>query len=179
MFKLLKYLRSYSGIILCAVALLFLQANCDLALPDYMADIVNTGVMSGKLNFILKTGAIMLGLTLLGTAASVIVGYLASMTAAGVAHDLRSDLFKRVENFANAEFDKFSTASLITRTTNDITQIQTVLVMMIRLVIYAPILGVGGVIKAISAVLQCPGLLGLPFFFSRNHLRLFPGHTQV
>ncbi|HWQ72496.1 MAG TPA: ABC transporter ATP-binding protein [Desulfitobacteriaceae bacterium] len=165
MFKLLKYLRSYSGIILCAVALLFLQANCDLALPDYMADIVNTGVMSGKLNFILKTGAIMLGLTLLGTAASVIVGYLASMTAAGVAHDLRSDLFKRVENFANAEFDKFSTASLITRTTNDITQIQTVLVMMIRLVIYAPILGVGGVIKAISSSPSMSWIIGVAVIF--------------
>jgi ATP-binding cassette subfamily B protein len=164
-FKLLKYLRSYSGIILCAVALLFLQANCDLALPDYMADIVNTGVMSGKLNFILKTGAIMLGLTLLGTAASVIVGYLASMTAAGVAHDLRSDLFKRVENFANAEFDKFSTASLITRTTNDITQIQTVLVMMIRLVIYAPILGVGGVIKAISSSPSMSWIIGVAVIF--------------
>lgn len=161
MFKLLKYLRSYSGIILCAVALLFLQANCDLALPDYMADIVNTGVMSGRLNFILKTGGIMLFITLLGTAASVTVGYLASMTAAGVAHDLRSDLFKRVENFSNAEFDKFSTASLITRTTNDITQIQTVLVMMIRLVIYAPILGVGGIIKAVSSSASMSWIIGV------------------
>lgn len=161
MIKLLKYLRSYSGIILCAVALLFLQANCDLALPDYMADIVNTGVMSGRLNFILKTGGIMLFITLLGTAASVTVGYLASMTAAGVAHDLRSDLFKRVENFSNAEFDKFSTASLITRTTNDITQIQTVLVMMIRLVIYAPILGVGGIIKAVSSSASMSWIIGV------------------
>lgn len=161
MFKLVKYLKSYRGIILCAVALLFLQANCDLALPDYMADIVNTGVMSGRLNFILKTGGIMLLITLLGTAASVIVGYLASITSAGVAHDLRSDLFKRVENFSNTEFDKFSTASLITRTTNDITQIQTVLVMMIRLVIYAPILGVGGVIKAISSSASMSWIIGV------------------
>ncbi len=93
------------------------------------------------------------------------MGYLASMTAAGVAHDLRSDLFKRVENFANAEFDKFSTASLITRTTNDITQIQTVLVMMIRLVIYAPILGVGGVIKAISSSPSMSWIIGVAVIF--------------
>lgn len=160
MIKLLKYLKPYSGIILFAVALLFLQANCDLALPDYMADIVNTGVMSGKINYILTTGAKMLLLTLLGTAASVTVGYLASMTAAGVAHDLRSHLFKKVQQFANAEFDQFSTASLITRTTNDITQIQTVLVMMIRLVFYAPILGVGGVIKAISESASMSWIIG-------------------
>jgi ABC-type multidrug transport system, ATPase and permease components len=140
---------------------LFLQANCDLALPDYMADIVNTGVMSGRLNFILKTGGIMLLITFLGTAASVTVGYLASITAAGIAHDLRSDLFKRVESFANAEFDKFSTASLITRTTNDITQIQNVLVMMIRLVVYAPILAVGGVIKAISSSASMSWIIGV------------------
>jgi ATP-binding cassette subfamily B protein len=160
-FKLLKYFRTYSGIILGAVALLFLQANCDLALPDYMAKIVNSGVLSGNLNYILKTGGIMLLITLLGTAASITVGYLASMTAAGVAHDLRSDLFKRVENFANAEFDKFSTASLITRTTNDITQIQTVLVMMVRLVFYAPILGVGGVIKAVSSSASMSWIIGV------------------
>ncbi|MFZ3130257.1 MAG: ABC transporter ATP-binding protein [Desulfosporosinus sp.] len=161
MLKLIKYLKPYSGIILCAVALLFGQAICDLALPDYMADIVNTGVMSGNINFILKTGGIMILVTLLGTAASVIVGYFAAMTAAGVAHDLRSTLFKKVEQFTNAELDKFSTASLITRTTNDITQIQTVLVMMIRLVFYAPILGVGGVIKAISSSASMSWIIGV------------------
>ena len=161
MIKLLKYLKPYAWIILGAVALLFLQANCDLALPEYMADIVNTGVMSGKINYILQTGTTMILITLLGTAASVIVGYLAAMTAAGMAHDLRSDVFKKVEQFANAEFDKFSTASLITRTTNDITQIQTVLVMMIRLVFYAPILGIGGVIKAVRESASMTWVIGV------------------
>ncbi len=161
MVKLLKYLKPYSGIILCAIALLLLQATCDLALPDYMADIVNTGVMSGKISYILKTGTTMLLITLLGTAASVTVGFLASRTAAGVAHDLRFNVFKKVEQFANAEFDKFSTASLITRTTNDITQIQTVLVMMIRLVFYAPIMGVGGVFKAISESASMSWIIGV------------------
>jgi len=161
MLKLIKFLKPYSGIILCAIALLFGQAICDLALPDYMADIVNTGVMSGNTNFILKTGGIMILVTLLGTAASVTVGYFAAITAAGVARDLRSDLFQKVEQFANAEFDKFSTASLITRTTNDITQIQTVLVMMIRLVFYAPILGIGGIIKAISSSASMSWIIGV------------------
>jgi ATP-binding cassette, subfamily B, multidrug efflux pump len=159
--KLFKYLKPYSGLILCAVALLFLQAMCDLALPDYMAEIVNTGVMTGKISYILKTGTTMLLITLLGTAASVTVGFLASRTAAGVAHDLRFNVFKKVEQFSSAEFDKFSTASLITRTTNDITQIQTVLVMMIRLVFYAPIMGVGGVFKAISESASMSWIIGV------------------
>jgi len=157
----IRYLKSYLGIILCAVALLFVQAICDLALPTYMADIVNSGVMSGNINFILKTGGTMILVTLLGTAASITVGYFAAMAAAGVAHDLRSDLFKKVEQFSNAEFDQFSTASLITRTTNDITQIQTVLVMMIRLVFYAPILGVGGIIKAVSESPSMSWIIGV------------------
>lgn len=161
MIKVLMYLKSYTGLILCAVALLLVQAICDLALPDYMADIVNSGVMSGSISNIVKTGVTMLLVTLLGMVASITVGYLASMAAAGVSHDLRSDLFKKVEQFSNAEFDQFSTASLITRTTNDITQIQTVLVMMIRMVFYAPILGVGGTIKAISSSPSMSWIIGV------------------
>ena len=161
MIKLSRYLIPYAAYLLVAITLLFLQANCDLALPDYMADIVNTGVMTGNINDILQTGTKMILVTLLGTVASVIVGYLAALTAAGVAHDLRSDLFRRVEHFTSAEFDQFSTASLITRTTNDITQIQTVLVMMIRLVFYAPIMGIGGVIKAISSSASMSWVIGI------------------
>ena len=159
--KLSKYLKPYAGIILCAVALLFVQAICDLALPDYMADIVNLGVMPGNIGVIVKTGGNMLLVTLLGTVASVIVGFFAASAAAGVARDLRSATFRKVEKFSNAEFDKFSTASLITRTTNDITQIQTVLVMMIRLVFYAPILGIGGIIKAISSSTSMSWIIGV------------------
>ena len=161
MIKLARYLGPYSTYLLVAVALLFLQANCDLALPDYMADIVNTGVMTGNINDILQNGTKMILVTLLGTAASVTVGYLAALLAAGVAHDIRSDLFRKVERFTNAEFDQFSTASLITRTTNDITQIQTVLVMMVRLVFYAPIMGIGGVIKAIASSASMSWVIGI------------------
>lgn len=161
MIKLSKYLKSYIGMILCAIALLFVQAICDLALPDYMSDIVNSGVMSGNTNYILRTGGTMILVTLLGTAASITVGFFAAMAAAGVSRDLRSAVFKKVQNFSNAEFDKFSTASLITRTTNDITQIQTVLVLMIRMVFYAPILGVGGIMKAISSSSSMSWIIGV------------------
>lgn len=161
MLKLLEYMKSYIGMLLCAVALLLVQAICDLALPDYMSNIVNTGVMGGNSGYIFKTGGNMLLVTLLGTAASIIVGYFASQIAAGVARDLRLDIFKKVESFSNAQFDKFSTASLITRTTNDITQIQTLLVMVVRLVFYAPILGVGGVMKALSKSTSMTWVIGV------------------
>ena len=100
--------------------------------------------------FIWRIGGLMLGLTLLSVFCTIIVGFLAAKIAAGVARDLRRDVFDKVEHFASAEFDKFSTASLITRTTNDVTQIQMVTMMMVRMVFYAPIMGVGGIIRAIG-----------------------------
>ena len=96
-------------------------------------------------------GLLMLLLTLASAAASVTVGYLSALIAAGLGRDLRRKLFVRVEAFSNTEFDKFSTASLITRSTNDITQIQMLMVMLFRFVFYAPILGVGGIIKVLGA----------------------------
>lgn len=101
-------------------------------------------------NYILKTGGIMLLISLLGALASISVGLIAARVAAGVGRNLRRAVFTKVESFSNAEFDKFSTASLITRSTNDITQIQTLMVMMIRMVFYAPLMGVGGVIRALD-----------------------------
>ncbi len=101
-------------------------------------------------NYILRTGGIMLIISLIGGVSTIITGYLASKTAAGAARDIRKDVFKKVESFSSAEFNKFSTASLITRSTNDVTQVQTVIFMMIRMVLFAPILGIGGIIRAID-----------------------------
>jgi ATP-binding cassette subfamily B protein len=97
-----------------------------------------------------RIGLIMLGITLAGAIASVIVGFISARIAAGLGRDLRRRQFERVENFSSTEFDKFSTASLITRSTNDITQIQLLMVMLFRFVFYAPILGIGGIIKVLS-----------------------------
>ena len=101
-------------------------------------------------NYILRTGLIMLLLTLLSSASTVAVGYFAARTAGGLSRDLRKKVFDKVENFSNAEFDKFSTASLITRSTNDITQIQMLVIMLMRIVLYAPILGIGGIFRALA-----------------------------
>ncbi|MFL0247665.1 ABC transporter ATP-binding protein [Candidatus Clostridium stratigraminis] len=115
---------------------------------EYKALGMNTDKIQS--NYVIKTGAYMLGLSLLSALAVIIVGFLASRTAAGLSRNLRKAVFSNVERFSNTEFDKFSTASLITRTTNDITQIQTLIVMGIRMLIYAPIIGVGGVLKALN-----------------------------
>ncbi|MFH2103420.1 MAG: ABC transporter ATP-binding protein [Chloroflexota bacterium] len=101
-------------------------------------------------DYLLRTGGIMLLISLLGGACTIAVGYLASRTAAGAARDIRKETFKKVESFSSTEFDKFSTASLITRSTNDVTQVQMVIFMIIRMVFYAPIIGIGGVIRAID-----------------------------
>ena len=110
------------------------------------------GMDTAKLqnNYILRVGGIMLLLTLLSGVCTITVGYLSARTAAGTARDIRRDIFKDVENFSSVEFSKFSTASLITRSTNDITQIQMVIFMMVRMVFYAPILGVGGIIRVLG-----------------------------
>jgi ATP-binding cassette subfamily B protein len=113
------------------------------------------------MNYILHTGLLMLLITGLSAASTIMVAFFASRTAAGVARDLRKDLFIRVQHFSNAEFDKFSTASLITRTTNDITQIQMLLVIMIRMVFYAPIMGIGGVFRALSKSVSMSWIIAL------------------
>jgi ATP-binding cassette subfamily B multidrug efflux pump len=115
---------------------------------EYAALGMNTDKLQS--DYILRVGILMLLVTLLSGACTIAVGYLSARTAAGLARDLRRNVFERVENFSSTEFDKFSTASLITRSTNDITQIQMVVIMMLRMVIYAPIIGIGGVIRAIS-----------------------------
>ena len=126
---------------------------------EYAALGVNTNQL--QTNYILNVGALMLLVTLLSGACTIAVGFLSARTAAGLARDLRRNVFQRVENFSGTEFDKFSTASLITRSTNDITQIQMVVLMMLRMVIYAPIIGIGGVIRALAKSANMWWIIGL------------------
>lgn len=150
MIKLLKYAEPYILLIIAAIILLFGQAICDLSLPDYMSDIINKGITIGDKNFIIKTGFTMLGISLLSAVFTIIVSFLAAKIAAGMCRTIRNDLFTNIETFSNAEFDKFSTSSLITRTTNDITQIQILIVMSIRMIFYAPIMAIGGFVHALA-----------------------------
>ena len=111
--------------------------------------------------YILHTGAKMLALAFLGMAASILVGLLASRVGAGVGRRLRENVFRKVVGFSNAEFDKFSTASLITRSTNDIQQIQLLLVMILRMVLYAPIMAIGGIWKVFHTNVGMSWIIGL------------------
>jgi ATP-binding cassette subfamily B protein len=127
---------------------MIVQAAVTPVKAEYAALGMDTSHMQSS--YILHAGILMLLLTLLSGTCTIIVGFLSARTAAGLARDLRRNVFQRVESFSNTEFDKFSTASLITRSTNDITQIQLVVIMMMRMVFYAPIIGIGGVIRAIG-----------------------------
>jgi len=112
-------------------------------------------------SYIMSLGAWMLFLTLLSAVCTITVGYLSARIAAGMGRDLRRDVFRRVESFSSTEFEHFSTASLITRTTNDITQIQMVVMIMVRMVFYAPLMGIGGVIKVLSKDSPLAWLIGV------------------
>ncbi len=160
MIRLVRYMKPYIWLVLMAVVLLFIQAASELALPDYMSDIVNNGIANGDTSYIIKTGILMVAVTLLSMVCSTIVGLFAAKTAAGVSKDLRVDVFEKVQLFSNREFDKFSASSLITRTTNDITQIQQLLIMMIRMIFYAPILGVGGFLHALAKSSSMSWIIG-------------------
>jgi ATP-binding cassette subfamily B protein len=127
---------------------MIIQISVGAVQTEYAALGMNTGKI--QTNYIYRIGFLMLLVTLVSVTCTIVVGYLSARTAAGLARDLRRKVFQRVESFSSTEFDKFSTASLITRTTNDITQIQMVVLMIMRMVIYAPIIGVGGVIRALG-----------------------------
>jgi ATP-binding cassette subfamily B protein len=115
-------------------------------------------------NYILYEGLLMLAIALVSMSVAVIVGLIAARVAAGLGRSLRKNVFQNVVNFSNAEFDKFSTSSLITRSTNDIQQVQTFMVMFLRLVFYAPILGIGGVIKVINTDTSMSWIIGVAVF---------------
>lgn len=148
MLKLLRFLKPYRPQIALILALVFLQSMADLYLPTLMADIVNQGIVRGETGYILRIGAFMLLVALAGCACAVISTYFATLVATGFGRNVRSRLFSHVESFSLHEFDRFGTASLITRTTNDTNQIQLVLVLMLRLMVRAPSICIGGIVMA-------------------------------
>ncbi|MBO9599754.1 MAG: ABC transporter ATP-binding protein, partial [Cohnella sp.] len=123
---------------------------CELYLPTLMADIVDKGVIPGNTSYIWRVGGFMLLVTAFGTLVSVWASYVSSRIATGFGRDVRSKTFKHVTKFSLQEFDTIGTASLITRTTNDITQVQQVLIMIIRMMVMAPMMCIGGLIMAVS-----------------------------
>lgn len=150
MIKLLKNLTTYKWAVFAVLILVFAQSMSDLYLPTLMADIIDKGVVTGDTAYIWKIGAVMLGITGLGALAAIAASYYSSKAAMGLGRDIRRKVFNHVERFTLQEFDQVGTASLITRTTNDITQVQQVVIMMLRMVVSAPIMFIGGLIMAVS-----------------------------
>ncbi|MDK2885451.1 MAG: ATP-binding cassette, subfamily multidrug efflux pump [Thermosipho sp. (in: thermotogales)] len=150
MMKLFKYLKKYTFFIILAITFVTFQGLLNLYLPDLMGDIVNKGVTRGDVDYILSVGGKMLFVTLLNILSAIISTYFAAKVAMLFGKDLRSMVFEKVMNFSLYEIDKFGTSTLITRNTNDITQIQMVVFMLLRLVALAPVTAIGGTIMAIS-----------------------------
>ena len=161
MFKLLRHLKNYVGWLLLAFVLLFGQAMCELALPDYMSSLVSEGVAVGDMGFVWRRGLQMLLISLGSVVCAVLVGLLAARIGSGVGRDLRSQVFNKVTSFSTPEFDRFSVSSLITRSTNDITQVQMLITMGLRIVCYAPIIGIGGTVMALRKSTSMAWVLAL------------------
>jgi ABC-type multidrug transport system, ATPase and permease components len=147
--KLIRFLKQYTGHIAGVIILLFMQVLLDLYLPTLMADIVDIGLVNEDINYILKIGGFMLLIAAGVTLCAIVATYLSSKTAVGFGKILREKIFAKVESFSLHEFDKFGTATLITRTTNDVTQIQQVSVLILSMMIVAPLTCIGGVIMAL------------------------------
>ena len=131
------------------VGFTYAMVMANLWLPDKMSEIVNNGIIKQDMPAIWHNGLAMIVVTAAGGLCSIVIGFLASRIATGMAQKLRTELFERVESFALADFNKFSTASLITRSTNDIQQIQMTSILLLRLALMAPIMAIGGLQKAI------------------------------
>lgn len=150
MIKLFRFLKPYRLQIFAVLVLIFFQVLADLYLPTLMSEIIDKGVMSGDTNFILRIGGFMLLITTLSMVCAFGSSWLSSYSATSFGASLRSMIFRKVEGFTLHEFDKYGTATLITRTTNDITQVQMVTMMILRMMVMAPMMAIGGVFMAFS-----------------------------
>lgn len=161
MHTLLRYFRPYVWQLLLLVGSVTGSVAASLSLPDYMAKIINEGIVGSDLHVVWVTGALMLTISLGGGLSSIVTSWLASRIASGYSRDLRAKIFSKVENFSLAEFNTFSTASLITRSTNDIQQIQTVMALVMRMTLMAPIMGVWAIYKAYGNAPSMTWIMGL------------------
>lgn len=157
--RVFKTMKPYWGYV--ALIVLFIIGNvfAELVMPTYIANIINFGIANHDWNYILRTGGFMLLFAVLSVVCQLLVGYNSARVSSGLSRDLRSMVFRRVEAFSMGEIDHFSTASLITRTTNDITQIQNFMMVFLRIIIMAPLMFVGSIIMAAGMSRQMSNVL--------------------
>lgn len=178
---LFKYLKPYYKEIIIAIVLLVVQAVSNLFLPNLNAKIINEGIAKGDIQYIIRTGGIMLLATLLLAGAAILASYFSSKVATSYSRDLRRDLYYKVLSFSKQDFDRFGTASLVTRNTNDVHQVQMFVLTMMNIMIMAPIMSIGGIIMAIrqdvvlssSIIIVVPVIGLIVFFIMRKTVPLF------
>ncbi|MGN1385589.1 MAG: ABC transporter ATP-binding protein [Bacillus sp. (in: firmicutes)] len=179
--KLFCYLSSYKRSIALIIVFICIQTLSELYLPTLMSDIIDNGVINQDIPYIWKIGGFMLLVTLFGTIAAVVASYYSARVAMSFGKDMRQRIFAHVESFSLHEFTEVGTASLITRTTNDVTQVQLVLNMILRMMIMAPLMAIGGIIMAVSKdaglswviIVAVPILLLVIFLVVRQAIPLF------
>lgn len=147
---LFSFYKQYWLLIFVSITFLGLQATCNLQLPEFMANIVSQGIAVSNMDKVLYWGGLMIGLTLFSSICAILVGYFSAKVASCVARDIRKACFEKVMDFSTEEYNKFDLASLITRSTNDITQLQMFTLVLLRMIMMTPIMGIGGIIKAVK-----------------------------
>ena len=179
--KTFSYLKPFIPMIIVGIILTFLQGMCSLYLPNLMSDIVNNGIVGQSLDEVYKYGRYMLYVTIGFMACAILATFMASKVSAGFGRNLRDAIYKKVQKFSLAEFKKISTSSLITRTTNDVTQVQQLVLMSMRMMIQAPLMCIGGIIMAVSKnkelsllfIIVIPLLLVSIIFLAKKIMPLF------
>lgn len=179
--EIAKYLKPYSKMLVLVVVFVFGRSLTDLYLPALMSRIVDVGIVQNDLGYILKVGSVMIAMTLLNGGFAVGLSYFSSKVAMGFGRNLRKAVFTKVENLSVSEFNDLGTSSLITRTTNDITQLQQLVLMGQRMMLVAPMMFLGSIIMAVSQdavlslviVFAVPALALLVYFIGKKATPLF------
>ena len=157
----LRYYRPYVWLVILNLIFLFGQAMCELALPGYMSDIINNGIVPQDMGYIRKIGIIMIAVSAATVCFSLAGSFIAARVSAKSSRDIRHALFTRVIAFSASELEDFSTASLITRSTNDVQMVQQATVMILRLACFAPMMGIGAVVRALDTSVSLSWTIGL------------------
>ena len=179
--KLLSYLKPYWKFVVLAPLLMVVEVIVDLLQPTLLAKIVDVGIAGQDLTFVMRTGLLMIGIAVIGMLGGAGCTVAASIASQNFGTDLRSDLFRKIQSFSYADLEKFKISTLITRLTNDITQVQMLVLMSLRIMVRAPLLGVGGIIMAISInarlamilFASVPALLLILYFVIQKSFPLF------
>ncbi len=155
------YYKIYIPFMFIVLFALFGQVWCELSLPRYMSDIIDNGIVAGDMNHIKSVGTVMILVAALAAACSITGSLFATLTAAKSARRIRGDIFRKVTSFSEAELNQFSTASLITRSTNDVQMVQQATTMALRMMLFAPLMGIGAVIMALRTSVSLSWTVGL------------------